>query len=163
MEINVRPWSLGCILSLTFFLIAIGCAHDPYQQRAEVMKDHVESFYSNLKSDRVASAIRDNEQIEAMAGQMGDTVRKRAGQQGTTAVEREFALMTTANEAAATNWLALGQYFTIKRQYPQARATYRRVIDTYTNPTDKPYREQALRALRDLDMLSPPTATTTNP
>jgi hypothetical protein len=111
----------------------------------------------------VESAIRDNEQIEAMASQMGDTVRKRAGQQGTTAVEREFALMNTANEAAATNWLALGQYFAIKRQYPQARATYRRVIDTYTNPTDRPYREQALRALRDLDMLNPPTTTTTNP
>ena len=98
-----------------------------------------------------------------MASQMGDTVRKRAGQQGTTAVEREFALMITANEAAATNWLALGQYFAIKRQYPQARATYRRVIDTYTSPTDRPYREQALRALRDLDMLNPPTTTTTNP
>ncbi|MBC7839071.1 MAG: hypothetical protein H7Y39_10590 [Nitrospiraceae bacterium] len=68
--------------------------------------------------------------------------------------------MTTANETAATNWLALGQYFAIKRQFPQARATYQRVIDTYTNPTDKPYREQALRALRDLDILNPPTPTT---
>jgi len=67
----------------------------------------------------------------------------------------------TANYWAPTNWLALGQYFTIKRQYPQARATYRRVIDTYTNPTDRPYREQALRALKDLDMLNPSTTTTT--
>jgi len=144
-------------------LIGASCAHDTYQERTNLIKNHADAFYDNLKANRVESAIRDNEQIEAMASQMGDTVRKRAGQQGTTAVEREFALMVTANEAAATNWLALGQYFAIKRQYPQARATYQRVIDTYTNPTDRPYREQAQRALRDLDMLNPPTTTTTNP
>ena len=144
-------------------LMLANCAHDTYQERATQMKNHADAFYDNLKANRVESAIRENEQIEAMASQMGDTVRKRAGQQGTTTVEREFALMKTANEAAATNWLALGQYFAIKRQYPQARATYRRVIDTYTNPTDRPYREQAQRALKDLDMLNPPTTTTTNP
>jgi hypothetical protein len=144
-------------------LILANCAHDTYQERANLIKHHADAFYDSLKANRVESAIRDNEQIEAMASQMGDTVRKRAGQQGTTAVEREFALMNTAKEAAATNWLALGQFFSIKRQYPQARNTYRRVIDTYTNPTDQPYREQALRALRDLDMLNPPTTTTTNP
>ncbi len=144
-------------------LTLASCAHDTYQERANLIKAHAGAFYDNLKTNHVESAIRDNEQIEAMASQMGDTVRKRASQQGTTTVEREFALMNTANEAAATNWLALGQYFAIKRQYLQARATYRRVIDTYTNPTDRPYREQALRALRDLDMLNPPTTTTTNP
>ena len=144
-------------------LILANCAHDTYQERANLIKNHAEAFYDSLKTNRVESAIRSNEQIEAMATEMGDTVRKRAGQQGTTSVEREFALMNTANEAAATNWLALGQYFTIKRQYSQARTTYRRVVDTYTNATDRPYREQALRALKDLDMLSPPTPATTNP
>jgi len=144
-------------------LMLANCAHDTYQERATQMKNHADAFYDNLKANRVESAIRENEQIEAMASQMGDTVRKRASQQGTTQVEREFALMKTANEAAAANWLALGQYFAIKRQYPQARATYRRVIDTYTNPTDRAYREQAQRALKDLDMLNPPTTTTTNP
>jgi len=144
-------------------LIGAGCAHDTYQERANLIKNHADAFYDNLKANRVESAIRANEQIEAMANQMGDNVRKQAGLQGTKAVEREFALMKTANEAAAANWLALGQYFAIKRQYPQARTTYQRVIDTYTNPTDRPYREQALRALRDLDMLDPPSATTKNP
>jgi hypothetical protein len=142
-------------------LILASCAHDTYQERANLIKNHTEAFYDNLKSNRVESAIRDNEQIEAMASEMGDTVRKRGAQQGSTAVEREFALMKTANETAASNWLAMGQYFAIKRQYPQARATYRRVIDTYTNPSDRPHREQAVRALRDLDMLDPPTTTTT--
>jgi len=144
-------------------LIGAGCAHDTYQERATLIKSHADAFYDSLKTNRVESAIRDNEQIEAMASQMGDTVRKRAVQQGTTAAERELALMNTANEAAATNWLALGQYFAIKRQYSQARATYRRVIDTYTNSEDRPYREQALRSLRDLDMLNPPTTTTKKP
>jgi len=144
-------------------LILASCVHDTYQKRVNLIKNHTDAFYDNLKANRVESAIRNNEQIEAMASQMGDTVRKRAGQQGTTTVEQEFVLMNTANEAAATNWLMLGQYFAIKRQYPQARATYRRVIETYTNPTDRPSREQALRALRDLDMLNPPTTTTTNP
>ena len=133
------------------------CAHDTYQERADLVKNHSEAFYTHLKANRVDAAVRENELIEAMAGQMGDTVRKRAAQQGTASAEREFALMKTANEAAAANWLALGQYFAIKKQYPQARATYQRVVDTYTNPTDRPYREQAARALRDLEILNPST------
>ena len=155
--------SFRSLLVIACCLILANCAHDTYQDRANLIKNHAEAFYDNLKSNRVESAIRNNEQIEAMASEMGNTVRKRASQQGTTSVEREFALMKTANEAAATNWLALGQYFTIKRQYSQARATYQRMIDTYTNPIDRSYREQALRALKDLDMLNPPTSTLTNP
>ena len=158
-----RLLSCASILLVACGLLVASCARDTYQERASLIKNHAETFYDNLKTNRVESAIRANEQIEAMASQMGDTVKKRAAQQGTTHVEREFALMKTANEAAATNWLALGQYFAIKRQYLQARATYRRVIETYTNPTDQPYREQALRALKDLDMLNPPTPATANP
>src|SRR5215469_12649616 len=131
-------------------LISASCAHDTYQERANLVKDHAEAFH-------------DNEQIEAIAAQIGETVRRRAAREGTTHVEREFALMKTANEAAATNWLALGQYFSMKKQYPQARATYQRIVDTYTSPPERPYREQAQRALRDLDILSPTTATSPTP
>lgn len=144
-------------------LMFASCAHDTYQERANLVKDHAEAFYGHLKANRIEAAVHENEQIEAMAFQMGETVRKRAAQQGTTQVEREFALMKTANEAAVTNWLALGQYFSIKKQYPQARATYQRIIDTYTNPTERPYREQAQRALRDLEILNPTTATSPKP
>jgi len=154
-------WS-GFLVLISSLLIT-NCAHDTYQERANLIKGHTEAFYTHLKANRVESAIRDNEQIEAMASEMGQTVRKRASQQGTTPVEREFALMKTANETAAANWLALGQYFAIKKQYPQARATYQRVVNTYTNPTDRTYREQAARALQDLDMLNPPTAATGTP
>ncbi len=153
----------GRVLILLSTVLLTHCAHDTYQERANLVKDHAEAFYTHLKANRVDSAIRENEQIEAMASEMGQNVRKRVAQQGTTQAEREFALMKTAHEAAATNWLALGQYFAIKKQYPRARATYQRVINTYNNPTDRTYREQAVRALLDLDIVNPPTAVTPNP
>lgn len=157
----IRFWNIWLLLCSATLLIH--CAHDPYQERANLIKDHTESFYTHLKANRVEPAIRENEQIEAMAGEMGRTVRARASRQGTTQVEREFALMKTARETAATNWLALGQYFAIKKQYPQARATYQRVMNTYNDPIDRSYREQAARALKDLDILNPPTTSTTRP
>ena len=45
-----------------------------------MIKNHADAFYDSLRANRVESAIRDNEQIEVMASQMGDTVRKRASQ-----------------------------------------------------------------------------------
>jgi tetratricopeptide (TPR) repeat protein len=139
------------------------CAHDTYEQRADAIKDHSEAFYTHLKANRLEAAIRENEQIEAMAGEMGRTVRRRASLLGASSVEREYALMKTAHEAAASNWLALGQYFAIKKQYAQARATYQRILNTYDDPTDRPYREQAALALEDLNILDPPSASATRP
>ena len=144
-------------------LFVPACAHDTYQQRADVIKQHSEAFYTHLKANRVESAVRENEQIEAMAGEMGRTVKKRASLQGTASVEREFALMKTAHEAAASNWLALGQYFAIKKQYAQARATYQRILNTYNDSTDRAYRERAALALEDLNILDPPSASATSP
>ena len=162
MTIAVPPrFTLWAPVLLGSFLF-VHCAHDIYQERANAVKNHTEAFYTHLKANRVESAVRENEQIEAMAAEMAQTVRKRAGQQGSTGVEREFALMKTTNEAAAANWLALGQYFAIKKQYAQAKATYQRVINTYTNPTERSYREQAARALEDLNILNPPTTSSTN-
>lgn len=121
------------------------------------MKDHVENFYSHLKANRVGSAVHENEQIELMADQMADRVKKRGQMGGIGQVEREFALMKTARETSAQNWIALGQYFTLKQQPDKARTSYQRVIDTYTNPTERAYREQAARALKDLDIISAPS------
>ena len=156
MQKNAMGWWYGLMFGSSLLLGA--CAHDTYQQRADLMKEHSEAFYTHLKANRVEAAIRENEQIEAMAGEMGRTVKKRASLQGTSSAEREFALMKTAHEAAATNWLALGQYFAIKKQYAQARATYQRILNTYNDPTDQPHREQAARALEDLNILQPPSA-----
>jgi len=126
------------------------------------MKDHVGNFYTHLKANRVAAAVHENEQIEAMADQMADTVRKQGRLQGTSQVEREFALMKTARGTAAQNWIALGQYFAIKQQPERARASYQRVVDTYTDSTEQTYREQAARALKDLEILSGPSPSSTH-
>ncbi len=142
---------------LSICLVLSGCAHDPSQARTDQIKAHVEAFYAHLEADRVEAAIHENEQIETLAGQLAETIRKRAQQLGMNRVDREWALVKTANEAAAQNWLALGQYFAIKKRYEQARAAYQRVVDTSTGSTERAYREQAARALRDLDIMSPPS------
>jgi hypothetical protein len=155
MSMNAKLWSLGGALFLTFMLLTINCTHDPYRQRADVMKDHVESFYSNLKSDRVASAIRDNEQIEAMAGQMGQTIRTRANQPAMNQVDREGVLYKTASETAVENWLSLARYLVIKKRYDQARATYQRILETYSGPAYRTYTDQAEAGLRDVNIVDP--------
>ncbi len=149
---DLFPQTVGLIA--LFVLIVSGCAQDSYQRRADVIKGHVEDFYSHLKANRVGAAVHENEQIEVMADQMAETVRKRTQLQGTTQAEREFALMKTARETAAQNWIVLGQYFAIKQQPEKARASYQRVVDTYTDPTERSYREQAARALKDLEFVS---------
>jgi len=134
------------------------CSHDIHEKRADTIKGHVESFYDHLKHDRVAAAVRENEAIEHLSTQLGEIVTRRVNQPGSNQIDREWTDLRTANETAAQNWLALGQYLSIKKQYAQSRATYQRVIDTYTGATERTYREQAARAIRDLDMLSPSPA-----
>lgn len=161
--ISVRIGLRGTVGLLLGTMFLTACAHDSYQERANLIKNHTEKFYTHLKANQVEAAIRENERIEAMASEMAQTVRRRAAQQGTTQVQREFALMKTANEAAAMNWLALGQYFAVKKQYARSRATYQRILDTYPNPTDQNYREQAARAMEDLNILNPPNENVTQP
>ncbi|MGE0644975.1 MAG: hypothetical protein AB7P24_15020 [Nitrospira sp.] len=144
---------ITCVIAL-FLLTVSGCAQDSYERRADIIKTHVGDFYDHLKANRVSAAVHENEQIEAMADQMAETVLKRAQRQGTTQVEREFALMKTARETAMQNWIALGQYFSIRQQPAMARASYQRVIATYTDQTERVYREQAMRALNDLEIVS---------
>lgn len=146
---------------LLFVLFLSGCAQDSYQRRADVMKNHIDNFYTHLKANRVAAAVHENEQIEVMADQMAATVKKQGRLQGSSQAGREFALMKTARETAAQNWIALGQYFAIKQQPEKSRATYQRVVDTYTDPTEQTYREQAARALKDLEIVADPSSDST--
>lgn len=164
-DMTIRSLLRNRLFAYTLTFLAgtfLGCAQDTYQHRADIIKDHVEGFYSHLKADRVQAAVHENQQIEAMADEMAETVKKRAQLHGTSHAEREFALMKTARETAAQNWIALGRYFAINRQIDQARATYQRVVETYTNPTEQLYREQAARALKDLTIMSP-APSQTNP
>jgi hypothetical protein len=153
---NVKPSLLTGVLFLTFMLVTYSCTHDPYQERADAIQDHVEAFYSKLYSEPVASAIRDNEQIEAMAGQMGQSIRTRANQPAMNQVDREGVLYKTASETAVENWLSLARYLVIKKRYDQARATYQRILDTYTGPAYRSYADQAAAGLRDVNIVDPP-------
>ncbi len=155
----VRSQALSIWQGLWLFFLCLTlahCSHDIHVKRADTIKDHVESFYDHLKHDQVSAAVRDNEAIEHLSAQLGEIITRRVNQPGTNQVDRDWTDMRTANETAAQNWLALGQYLTIKKQYPQARTTYQRVIDTYSGPTERTYREQAVRAILDLNILNPP-------
>jgi len=156
MATRLRTTSLWQkLMLLSACVMLTHCSHDIHAQRADTVKDHVEAFYDHLRHDRVAAAVRENEAIEHLSSQLGDIISRRVNQLGTNQVDREWTDLRTANETAAQNWLALGQYLSIKKQYPQARATYQRIIDTYTGSSERPYRDQAARAIRDLEILSP--------
>jgi hypothetical protein len=156
-----RLQTLSSWKCLWLFSLGLGlahCAHDIHENRADSIKHHVESFYDHLKHDRVAAAVRENEAIEHLSAQLSDTITRRVNQPGTNQVDREWTDLRIANETAAQNWLALGQYLSIKKQYAQARATYQRVMNTYTGSTERLYRDQAARAIHDLDILNPSSA-----
>jgi len=141
------------------FLFA-GCAHDFYQQRADMIKARVAAFNANMKADRMEAAIRENEEIEEMASQVAESIRKRDQPLGSNRVDYELKLLKTAVEAAVKNWLALGEHLMLTKKYDQARAAYQRVIGTYTGDAERSYRERAARAKQDIDILSPPTPPT---
>ncbi len=136
-------------------LLLVGCGHDFYRQRADVIKAHAEAFQTNLKANRVAAAIHENEEIEAVASQVADAIRKRSQPLAPNQKDHEWVLLKAAIDAAIGNWLALGRHLTMNKQYDQARAAYQRVIDTYTGEPEQPYRERAARAKRDIDILNP--------
>ena len=45
------------ILLIACSLLVASCAHDTYQERVNLIKNHAETFYDNLKTNRVESAI----------------------------------------------------------------------------------------------------------
>jgi hypothetical protein len=121
-----------------------------------MIRAHVVAFQTNLKANRIEAAIFENEEIEAAASEVANTIRKRDKPLANGQVDHEWKLLKTAIDAAAGNWLALGRQLTVNKQYDQARAAYQRVIDTYTGEAEQPYRERAARAKRDIDILNPP-------
>jgi hypothetical protein len=150
-------------LITVIFLGLIGCGHDVYKQRTEMIQAHAGAFQTNLKANRVEAAIYENEEIEAMASQVADAIRQRTQPVASDRVDPEWKLLKTAIDAAVGNWLALGRHLAMNKQYNQARFAYQRIIDTYTGETERPYRERAARAKRDIDILNPPSISTSGP
>ena len=131
-----------------------GCAHDLYQQRTDMMKEHIQGFYDHLRSNRVRAAVLENERLEALVSTIGAEIRQSRQSHADNQVNRDWVLLKTAREAAAENWLNLGRYFAQRKQYEEARGAYRRVLVTYQDEAFRAYREQAGAGLRDLDMMS---------
>jgi hypothetical protein len=157
-EASMPDLSRAALVPLLLMAMLSACTRDVYHVRAEAMKNHVEAFYQNLRSDRVASATLENEQIEALAVQIEDGMLKRTNQLAASEVDRDWMQAKAARETALENWLALAKYFTVKRQYDKARGTYQRILAGYQDRRYRTYTEQAKAGLRDLDLiLSPPS------
>lgn len=159
----MRPSQISAFRQTSFIVICLcllltACAHDFnfYQQRADRIRAHVNAFQIHLKANHIEAAIFENEEIEATASEVANAIRKRDQPVASDKVDYEWKLLKTAIDAAAGNWLALGRQLTVNKQYDQARASYQRVIDTYTGEAEQPFRERASRAKRDIDILNPP-------
>lgn len=158
MRVNQNMPYRRIISLMVCCLLFAGCAHDFYQQRTDMINARVAAFHANLKADRVEAAILENEEIEEVASEVAESIRKRNQPQKSDRVDYELKLLKTAIEAGVKNWLALGQQLMIMKKYDQARAAYERVIVTYTGDTERSYRERAARAKQDIDILNPPTS-----
>ena len=146
-------WAAG--LAMLFSSLVGGCAHDFYEQRVDMIEEHNKAFADHVKKDRVEAAIHENEEIEAIASEMADAIRKREAAPDAKEKDREWIVLKKGIETAVENWLKLGQHLAKTKKYDQARAAYQRVMDTYTGETERPYRERAARAQRDIDILNP--------
>ncbi len=155
----IHPFRLGGIPFLLFFigLLLPGCAKDRYQQRADLIKDHTSAFFEQLQAGRIAEAVLENEQIEALGHQSETALLRHADRYDNNQKVREWVLVKMAYEAAAENWLSLARYFIQKKQYQEARGTYQRVIESYQDEPYQSYVHRAKTGLRDLDLILNPT------
>lgn len=146
-------------------LLLTACANhfDFYKQRANRIQAHTHAFQTNLMANRFEEAIYENEEIEATASEVANAIKKRSQPLPNGEVDHEWKLLKTAIDTAAGNWLVLARRLTANKQYDQARAAYQRVIDTYTGEAEQQFRERAARSKRDIDILNPPTISTSAP
>ena len=144
------------LVGLIFVTNLMGCAGTRYEQQADVIKEHVETFYTHLQAHRVDQAVSENQQIEAVALRAEKRLLGRVGQMEQVEKVQEWKIIKTAKETAAENWLALGRYFTQAHQYDKARGTYQRVIETYQSPLYQTYVERAKTGLRDVELILDP-------
>ncbi len=144
---------LGALLIVTSLS---GCAGDRYQQQADVIKSHVETFYGHLQSHQVDQAVSENEQIEVIALSAEERLIRGVGQMNQGEKTQEWKIIKTAKETAAENWLALARYFSVTRQYSKARGTYRRIIETYQGSPYHSYVDRAKTGLRNVETILDP-------
>lgn len=144
-----RIYLLGAWLLLSMS----ACGGSRYEQRAEVIKEQVSSFYRHLESRQADKAIFANQRIEQLAMESEEYLLRRVGQMSQGERTQEWKIIKTAKETAAENWLALARYFTQVREYDRARGTYTRIIETYKDSAYQSYVKRATTGLRDLELI----------
>ncbi|MGD9852704.1 MAG: hypothetical protein AB7T38_15710 [Nitrospirales bacterium] len=133
-----------------------GCGGNRYEQRAEVIKEQVASFYGHLELGQADRAIFANQRIEQLAMESEEYLLRRVGQMSQGERTQEWKIIKTAKEAALENWLALARYYTQIREYERAHGAYARLIESYKDSAYQSYVKRAKTGLRDLElMLSP--------
>ncbi|MDH5564106.1 MAG: hypothetical protein OEY91_10845 [Nitrospirota bacterium] len=142
---------LNIFVALLIVANLIGCTGNRYQQQADAIKSHVETFYGHLQSHQVDRAMFENEQIEVIALSAEERLLRRVGQMNQGEKTQEWKIIKTAKETAAENWLALARYFSETQQYAKARGTYRRIIETYQGSPYHLYVDRAKMGLRDVE------------
>lgn len=154
-------------LKMFYGLLMVGtlsaCTGDRYQQQADVIKGHVETFYGHLQSHQDEQAVFENEQIEVIALSAEERLLRRVGQMNQGEKMQEWKIIKTAKETAAENWLALARYFSETKKYNRARGTYRRIIETYQGSPYHSYIERAKTGLRDVETILDPETPTVSP
>lgn len=150
-----RTWLL-CVIGGVLFLDLWGCTGNRFEQRTEVIKEQVSSFYGHLESRQPDQAIFANRRIEQVALESEEYLLQRVGQLSQPERTQEWKLIKTAKEAAAENWLALARYFAQTHDYKRAQGTYHRLLETYSDSAYRTYQERAKAGLRDLELLGFP-------
>ncbi|GKS60358.1 hypothetical protein YTPLAS18_38850 [Nitrospira sp.] len=154
---RIAACPLGSLVALT---LLNGCATDLYQQRADKVKDHTASFYRELRDDRIAAAVAENERIEGMALEMERGLLKQVSGMDANQKAREWSLIKITNQTAIENWLNLGRYLAQTKRYDRARGAYQRVVETYQGKGSQyaPFVERARLGLKDLDLIVKPSS-----
>jgi hypothetical protein len=124
------------------------------KSQGEAVQLHTQKFNNFLNREQVEAAVHENQAIELIGAQLRGSASHATDVRSVTELERRGALLSALREQAAQNWFALAQYFSTHRHFPQARAIYRRIIDTYGKGGERLYGEYAVIALQDLDILA---------
>jgi len=143
----------ACYATL-FCLLALGCSRDVVRAQTEAVQIHTQKFHNFLSREQVEAAVHENQAIELIGAQLRGSASYATDVRSMTELERRGALLSMLREQAAQNWFLLAQYFSTHRHFPQARAIYRRIIETYGKGGERLYGEYAVTALQDLDILA---------
>ena len=82
------------VAGIIFLANLVGCASNRYEQQTHVIKEHVDIFYEHVQARRIAQAVSENEQIEAVALRAEERLLRRVGQMEQAEKLQEWKIIT---------------------------------------------------------------------